>query len=42
MIDEYQKEWRGIIYGERSIVDEEGFHYKYVPKEKIIIINNED
>ncbi len=25
LIDEYQKEWKGIIYGERNIIDEEGF-----------------
>lgn len=25
LIDQYQKEWKGIIYGERNIIDEEGF-----------------
>jgi len=25
LIDDYQKEWKGIIYGERNIIDEEGF-----------------
>ena len=24
-----------MIYGERTLVDSEGFQYKYVPKEKI-------
>jgi hypothetical protein len=25
-----------VIYGERELEDEEGFQYKYVPKEAII------
>lgn len=37
LIDEYQKEWKGVIYGERNIVDEEGFQYRYVPKEAAAI-----
>jgi hypothetical protein len=37
LIDEYQKEWKCVIYGERNMVDNEGFHYKYVPKDAIII-----
>jgi len=26
-----------VIYGERNMVDSEGFHYKYVPKDSIIM-----
>lgn len=26
-----------MIYGERRVVDEEGFQYRYVPKEQIVI-----
>lgn len=37
MIDEYQKEWKGVIYGERKVVDDEGFQYRYVPKEAAAI-----
>ena len=37
LIDEYQKEWKGVIYGERNIVDEEGFQYMYVPTEAAAI-----
>ena len=37
LIDEYQKEWKGIIYGERNIIDDEGFQYRYVPKEAAAI-----
>jgi hypothetical protein len=36
LIDLYKKDWKSVIYGERIHVDEEGFQYKYVPKEKII------
>lgn len=25
LIDEYQKEWKCVIYGERKVVDDEGF-----------------
>lgn len=32
LIDEYEKDWKAVIYGERKGVDEEGFQYKYVPK----------
>jgi hypothetical protein len=39
LIDEYQKEWKQVIYAERRVVDEEGFQYKYVPKETIVIEN---
>ena len=38
LIDEYEKDWKQVIYGERKVVDEEGFQYKYVPK---VAINKE-
>lgn len=37
LIDLYQKEWKAVIYGERKVVDDEGFEYKYVPKQQIAI-----
>lgn len=35
LIDEYTRDWKHVIYGERHMVDEEGFNYKYVPKQQI-------
>jgi hypothetical protein len=32
LIDEYHREWKKVIYGERKVIDEEGFQCKYVPK----------
>jgi len=40
LIDEYQKEWKSVFFGERKMVDEEGFQYRYVPKETIVIEKN--
>lgn len=37
LIDEYEKSWKGVIYGERNMVDDDGFQYKYVPKEQILL-----
>jgi hypothetical protein len=31
-----------VIYGERKVVDDEGFQYRYVPKEAIIIQKEEE
>lgn len=36
LIDDYNKEWKTVIYGERQMTDAEGFQYKYVPKEAIL------
>jgi hypothetical protein len=33
LIDDYNREWKQVIYGERQLVDADGFQYKYVPKE---------
>jgi hypothetical protein len=35
LIDEYTRDWKHVIYGERTMVDDEGFNYKYVPKQQI-------
>jgi hypothetical protein len=35
-MDEYNKEWKQIIYGDRQLEDDEGFKYRYVPKDSII------
>lgn len=36
LIDEYNREWKQVIYGERELEDYDGFKYKYVPKEAIM------
>ena len=39
-MDQYNKEWKCVIYGERNMVDSEGFLYKYVPKDAIFVDTN--
>lgn len=34
-MDVYNKELKHVIYGERNLVDSEGFQYKYIRKESL-------
>jgi len=40
LVDLYNKNWKQVIIGERQFIDDEGFQYRYVPKDAII--NEED
>ena len=35
VIEEYDRDWKQVIYGERVVVDSEGFQQKYVPSKSI-------
>ncbi|MFS8159446.1 MAG: hypothetical protein ACMG6E_04375 [Candidatus Roizmanbacteria bacterium] len=35
-MDVYNRDWKQTIYGDRQLEDEEGFKYRYVPKDSII------
>lgn len=32
----YNSEWKKVIYGVKEVEDDEGFKYKYVPKDSLI------
>lgn len=35
-MDEYNKDWKCVIYSDSHKVDADGFQYKYVPKDAIL------
>ena len=39
-MDAYNRDWKQIIYGDRQMEDDEGFKYRYVPKDALISEEN--
>ncbi len=40
LMDAYNRDWKQIIYGDRQMEDDEGFKYRYVPKDALISEEN--